>query len=171
LEDVFACSICRDLYQADKNSSKIPKTLPCQHTYCLECVQKWLAIATADRKPFDCPHCKQKVDTSVKNANDLPTSRLIMNLIDRGLTNFHAVANCPKCKQTKVLEVCFECSEPLCSECIKTDFVEWKKTTDDKLDDAKNVLSACLNNMSGFSALCRFASTSNTHISLTFRSF
>jgi hypothetical protein len=155
LEDVFTCTICHDLYQIDKGSNKIPKTLPCQHVYCLECVHKWLTISVVENKRFDCPQCKQKVDVSIKSADQLPTSRLIANLIEKGLTHFHGVATCPKCKQTKLLEVCFECAQPLCHGCIKDDFIEWKRTTNTNLFNHETLLKTYLDNMSKSDAVAK----------------
>jgi hypothetical protein len=112
-------------------------------------LQNWLQRSISENKPFSCPQCRQKIDTQqIKTANDLQTARIIVNLLDKGLNNYHSlVAACSKCQQIKTLEACFECSQPLCNDCVKDHFNEWKKQTNDNISRAENFVSSLINNL------------------------
>lgn len=74
---------------------------------------------------FDCPSCKFKVD-NLKKASDLPTSRIVLQLLEKESLNYTGYASCPSCRQIRNLEVCFECNLPLCGQCVGKHFDEWK---------------------------------------------
>ncbi len=62
---------------------------------------------------FECPQCKLKIET-LADANSLPTSRIILALLEKESLNYCGYASCPNCRQIRNLEVCFECNLPLC---------------------------------------------------------
>lgn len=66
---------------------------------------------------FECPQCKFKVE-NVKDALDLPTSRIVLTLLEKESLNYSGYASCPSCRQIRNLEVCFECNLPLCNQVI-----------------------------------------------------
>ena len=49
LEDIASCQICKDVL-------KSPMLLPCGHTYCSLCIQRWLG-----EKRY-CPTCREEFD-------------------------------------------------------------------------------------------------------------
>ncbi len=120
-EDLVSCSVCLDLFDGAKEL-KQPKILPCQHTYCVECINHWMH---SNAGQFDCPSCKFKID-NLKNATDLPTSRIVLQLLEKESLNYQGYASCPACRQIRNLEVCFECNLPLCGLCVSKHFDEWK---------------------------------------------
>lgn len=120
-EDLVSCSVCLDLFDG-ANTIKQPKILPCQHTYCVECINHWMHSAGGK---FDCPACKFKID-NLKNASDLPTSRIVLQLLEKESLNYQGYASCPCCRQIRNLEVCFECNLPLCAQCVTKHFDQWK---------------------------------------------
>ncbi len=120
----MSCSVCLDLFDSDI-SLKLPKILPCQHTYCVECINHWMH--SSDGK-FDCPACKFKID-SLKDASELPTSRIVLTLLEKESLNYQGYASCPSCRQIRNLEVCFECNLPLCQQCCTKHFDTWKIET------------------------------------------
>ncbi|GCC21203.1 hypothetical protein chiPu_0019670 [Chiloscyllium punctatum] len=52
LQDELTCSMCLRVYQD-------PVTLPCQHSFCLNCIERAWA-QTAGPKNFECPQCHRK---------------------------------------------------------------------------------------------------------------
>ena len=116
-EDLVSCSVCLDVFDG-VNSSKLPKILPCQHTYCVECINHWMHCSSEKGK-FDCPQCKFKIE-NLKDALELPTSRIVLTLLEKESLNYQGYASCPSCRQIRNLEVCFECNLPLCGHVIKT---------------------------------------------------
>ena len=58
VREQIVCSICLDLLQD-------PKTLPCLHTYCKECLKK--SIANPSREAIiKCPACRKLITLSDK---------------------------------------------------------------------------------------------------------
>jgi len=52
----MSCSICLS------SVSLKPKKLPCGHSFCIECINKWLETSTA----HDCPECRTVIEIQVK---------------------------------------------------------------------------------------------------------
>ncbi|CAF0873520.1 unnamed protein product [Brachionus calyciflorus] len=122
-EDLVNCSICYEPFDS-VNQLKLPKILPCQHTYCVQCIKNLLHISQ-DNKKFCCPQCQYKVE-NLLDPTDLPTSRIVLSLIEKDSLNYAGYAACPSCRQIRNLEVCFECNLPLCGNCIGKHFEVWK---------------------------------------------
>lgn len=110
-EDLVNCSVCFEPFDS-VNSQKLPKILPCQHVYCLECIKNLKNISN-DGKKVICPQCQFQVD-NLKDPVDLPTNRMVLSLLEKDSFNYQGYASCPGCRQIRNLEVCFECSLPLC---------------------------------------------------------
>ncbi len=114
-EDLVSCPVCYDVFDSVKEN-KLPKILPCQHTYCVECVKNLVHCSSSERC-FNCPQCKFKVE-NLQDANSLPTSRIVLTLLEKDSLNYQGYASCPSCRQIRSLEVCFECNLPLCVQVI-----------------------------------------------------
>jgi hypothetical protein len=112
-EDLVSCSVCFDMYDR-VNQLKNPKILPCQHTYCLECIKNLMTVSPQQNK-FCCPQCKYKVENLI-DPLELPTSRIVLALLEKESLGYQGYAACPCCRQIRNLEVCFECNLPLCTE-------------------------------------------------------
>ena len=65
----------------------------------------------------------------MKDASDLPTSRIVLTLLEKESLNYQGYASCPCCRQIRNLEVCFECNLPLCAQCVTKHFDVWKTDT------------------------------------------
>jgi hypothetical protein len=55
---------------------------------------------------IDCPQCKFKID-NLKDALDLPTSRIVLALLEKDQLNYQGYAACPCCRQIRNLEASF----------------------------------------------------------------
>ena len=74
LKKRITCSICLDIYND-------PKTLPCLHTFCYECLTNH-ARARHRQGKFPCPKCRARIDFPTGNCfNSFPTSFLHNNLL------------------------------------------------------------------------------------------
>ncbi|XP_078692142.1 tripartite motif-containing protein 2-like [Branchiostoma floridae x Branchiostoma belcheri] len=114
----LSCSICLELFTR-------PKMLPCQHTFCQDCLQDH----ASRRAPFQCPNCRQQVRLPSPGVAGLPDNRIVANLCER----FQQQATLPqetseqpqsgnKCSFHPSEEVrlyCKECKVPICNECFE----------------------------------------------------
>ncbi|XP_015509514.2 tripartite motif-containing protein 2 isoform X1 [Neodiprion lecontei] len=72
IEDLLQCPICLARLRT-------PRMMPCQHTFCLECLEEQLNYSGNDGRTIKCPLCKLTVVESVPR--DLPTNLYIENLL------------------------------------------------------------------------------------------
>jgi hypothetical protein len=89
--DIFECGICTE-------DLKVPKSLPCLHNFCQECLQKYFsANSILDGQKFQCPTCRAPVSIPKGGAQNFPTNFHIVNLrkqshdLDMGQTIKEAV--------------------------------------------------------------------------------
>lgn len=54
------CSICCEDYAADD----ILRVLPCNHTFHLECIDRWFLASTDYNRPAACPYCNHDITTT-----------------------------------------------------------------------------------------------------------
>ena len=69
LKDELTCTVCMELYN---HSDKLPKQLPCGHTFCLVCI-----IQYADKHLdglFLCPLCNKQITLCPDDVDDLPNN-------------------------------------------------------------------------------------------------
>ena len=76
--DLFDCGICTE-------DLKTPKSLPCLHNFCQDCLQKYFsANGIEDGQTFQCPTCRAPVSIPSGGARHFPTNFHIVNLRKRG---------------------------------------------------------------------------------------
>ena len=104
----ITCPICLLTYN-------IPKVLPCQHSYCQEC----LANVEKDQK-IVCPECRKVTAVPITGVKGLPTNLTITHLIDSLLLRRKdgGKVNCEICIEIDpVTSFCFTCSTFMCLAC------------------------------------------------------
>ena len=72
--DILECSICMEPF-------KNPKGLPCIHTFCLECLEKY----GEDERPGDempCPICRRIFQIPPGGFNELPNNIFIEQIVE-----------------------------------------------------------------------------------------
>ena len=119
----LTCKICWELMHE-------PKTLPCTHVYCKQCLQKLASHsqATSDSAAPQCPECHQDIPNS--NIDDLPTDFRIARLkgvydtvlqINQGAGTTTEL-NLTSCnlhgRQTALY--CITCRDVFCQDCEKS---------------------------------------------------
>ena len=139
VENHLSCSICLNIF-------KVPRTLPCLHSFCEECLQNYISITSKPGNYFVCPLCRSNtypVNVSKDRnewAKDFPLDHIIMSLLEETSVRAkqtstrdlnHATMKCHPCSldgnQVAVYGFCTECIEYLCRDCHK-DHKKFKKT-------------------------------------------
>jgi hypothetical protein len=100
IDDEFKCLICNEPFEK-------PTCTPCDHTFCLLCIDQWLRKNTDENR--SCPICRYSlsIDDDLK-----PASRIISNRIDRYLVK------CLECGLDRIPRGSF--SDHVSKVCTKT---------------------------------------------------
>ena len=116
LEEQLKCSVCLDLYTN-------PKTLPCLHSFCQECLEglPQEREARGDTYYLSCPTCRQHTEVPREGVRAFPVAFHLNNLkeIAQGLKNKVSDPQQVTCNDHgKPLEVfCETCKTVICFHC------------------------------------------------------
>ena len=116
IEDL-KCSICLELFQD-------PRSLPCLHTFCRECIQRSL---NEENHSLKCPVCRAKHDLKSEGAEllpvnlyalqELPLKRLQQQRANSGRPA-HQLVECKSCgEQAEMVAWCYDCDAMICQLC------------------------------------------------------
>lgn len=116
LQHEVTCTICQETFRT-------PKTLPCLHTFCCECLNEHLRYRKRANLPINCPICNAVIQaTNRDNFDHLPTSFYHNRLLDTlSIKQCSAGSDvtCGNCKKlTSESSYCFECAKFLCTDCF-----------------------------------------------------
>ena len=115
------CVMCKHLLDD-------PKILPCLHSFCTSCIEKWFEkFSLPSKHHLQCPSCKSEVLLSTKDdikelLSHFSAIRLveIIRLLDLDqVINKKVTPICRNCKTEDniAVSVCFECKKYLCKAC------------------------------------------------------
>ncbi|KAI8497217.1 hypothetical protein Bbelb_251660 [Branchiostoma belcheri] len=118
-KEELSCSICLDLFTR-------PKMLPCQHTFCQDCLQDHAEVRT----PFQCPNCRRQVRLPPQGVAGLPDNLMAANMCERfqqqatlsGETREQQPQSANKCSShpSEELKVyCIQCQVRVCDQCLE----------------------------------------------------
>ncbi|KAJ8021089.1 E3 ubiquitin-protein ligase TRIM56 [Holothuria leucospilota] len=115
-EDFLHCHICREPYN-------VPKMLPCLHSFCLQCLERWARTFYAQQ--LSCPTCRCNVDLPSTGVSGLPGNFFLVSLMERleeasRLFMQHQDCNCQICKNIMGTMFCLDCKMHICHECKET---------------------------------------------------
>ena len=110
------CSIC-------VHTINQPKSLPCLHSFCLDCINKYAATKRSQgNTEFGCPECSAIVNIPEGDRfDDFPTSFYLNRLVDiLALEDEKAERQtCSNCDENApAASFCFACKTFLCSVCL-----------------------------------------------------
>ena len=125
VQDSLSCDVCFEEYDS---TAHLPKTLPCQHTFCDSCIKSLLFEGYGG---FECPVCRGKVT----EYDEVHTNFAVKDIVEAVIAKERAKLFCPKHPAKECQLVCTDCCQLLCAVCmIKAEHVG--HTVDD-VDDAK----------------------------------
>ncbi|XP_072017248.1 uncharacterized protein [Amphiura filiformis] len=108
-EDLTRCGICKEIINQ-------PKSLPCLHTFCLECLREW---SKPNKETVTCPvsNCKKTTPMPSNGVYGLPGNVFVSSLIDTSPSRGRNVP-CVCCEETSndVMARCLECNGFLCQK-------------------------------------------------------
>ena len=128
LLDHVSCSICMEHY--DRNT-RVPKLLPCEHTFCLTCLTS-LSVSMDSLDNVECPVCRAEHSVPSKG---FTTNRAMLDIVDqlqKDITSTPSISprpstppkpsglKCNRHKGTECLLVCIDCLAPICTKCART---------------------------------------------------
>ena len=126
LRENLTCALCLDVYNHD---DKLPKVIPCQHSFCCTCLSGLLQVNRGYTVP--CPICREtfRVPNAARfdsqNLVQFPTNLALKNLIDVLKDEEEAAAKaskrlCSKHVAHEIVMVCKSCRVDVCAVCVKT---------------------------------------------------
>ena len=114
LEEQLTCSICLDYYVS-------PKTLPCLHPFCQQCLER-LPLDLQGKKQFIlCPTCRTPTEVPEAGVAGFQVAFLINNLTEvhnllkKGSGDQHVL--CDNCK-SDATRYCKQCTKFYCAKCL-----------------------------------------------------
>src|SRR5215469_16283641 len=110
--ELTKCPICLD-------TVKTPKALPCLHTFCLDCLVKYVD-EESDRDELNCPICRKVFTVPNDGLVGLSTNFLIQQILQHksGPKLDSADGNvCVICETNSSSKHCVECGDKMCDDC------------------------------------------------------
>ena len=107
----LTCVLCLDKYNTKE---LLPKSLPCLHTFCRQCLVLFLQKTHASNQ-LKCPSCRKCFQRPEYGVDDLPTNFMLRDLLE---TSQPANLMCTSHVDKAACVVCLDCQVGLCTVCI-----------------------------------------------------
>ena len=115
LEMEITCAVCHGFYQQ-------AKLLPCNHYYCLTCIEKMAARSGGE--PFQCPECRKETSLPEGGVAGLQPAFFVERIKDlhgkMARADGKVEAVCEQCAGGKSVAFCRQCAEFICGECARS---------------------------------------------------
>ncbi|XP_078665179.1 uncharacterized protein LOC144907712 [Branchiostoma floridae x Branchiostoma belcheri] len=118
VHEELSCTICLELFTR-------PKVLPCQHTFCQDCLQDHAGRGGT----FQCPNCRQQVTPPPQGVAGLPDNLMAANMCEKVRKQETLLEETEKQPQSgnmcsfhpseEVKLYCKQCNLPVCTECYE----------------------------------------------------
>ncbi|XP_022246151.1 RING finger protein nhl-1-like [Limulus polyphemus] len=149
LQDLIKCSICLDrLY--------IPKMLPCQHTFCLLCIQNCI-VGSGDAAKIRCAQCRSENSLPKEGVSVLPGNIYLQSILDLLETDYATVddfVQCSNCQTICYANVCEHCNNSFCPVCQERHLDELKKQLSQIADQLEMMTDKLEKRMGFFQDYC-----------------
>ncbi|CAD5216232.1 unnamed protein product [Bursaphelenchus okinawaensis] len=142
IEQLLTCSICLDRY-------KMPKLLPCHHTFCLPCLESYADTVHHNLK---CPECRSEHAVPFEGAKAFPNNLTLAKFLDIHLEatddnqeqleayiQRYNMERCKICDEKAELEICAHCDRKACKECRKAHMEMVKRDLSRLLNQVKRL--------------------------------
>jgi len=103
---------CPNCYEVYDDKDKIPRNLPCGHTYCEPCLVQIYQI----KKKLECPVCRLEVDPSIK-ANNLSKNYVAIEVSNKHREIQKKLLFCSTHSEP-LRFFCDTCQANICASCI-----------------------------------------------------
>ena len=130
----------------------IPKGLPCQHTFCAPCLDKFIHTVNENGEEPQCPKCKAGFSVPKEGARKLPTNLSVQDMIELKMHQAMlpqdsmgkpaVILKHYTCKEhagKHAIMVCIACEIELCTDCVKV--LHKSKHRKHELEDIETYLS------------------------------
>ncbi|XP_065886759.1 E3 ubiquitin-protein ligase TRIM71-like [Dysidea avara] len=114
IEEEITCSICGDLFTD-------PKTIPCLHTFCKQCIERSIESNKKMAVIVCCPLCRAPLPQD--GIASIPTNFTINRLVEiygkrKESEQISVTMKCGKCEEdAPSITWCLHCEEALCRDC------------------------------------------------------
>ena len=113
VDDALKCGICLELFRD-------PRSLPCLHTFCLECIQRTL---NDDNCSLKCPMCRAKHELGEKGPELLPVNqyaaRELLSQRQQQQGEESRMRGCHSCgEELELVAWCEDCNGDICQTCL-----------------------------------------------------
>ena len=115
IEEEITCAICEEIFTQ-------PKTIPCLHTFCEQCIKSTIEASKLTGNELYCPICRAEMPQDVTNIpTNFSTERFIEIFRKRHTATVKQELKCGECddEDATVTMWCVDCESPLCGECYK----------------------------------------------------
>lgn len=147
LKELATCAVCLDLLRH-------PKMLPCQHTFCLSCVEKLATNESKEPLKLRCAQCRGISLTPRGGVAALPGNIYLQSILDliasEDTTASQVKKQCSSCQTVCDVEYCQHCNISLCTICTQKHLSELKyqlHAIRDQLESANERVTARLKNL------------------------
>ena len=115
LEEQLTCPVCLDLYTN-------PKTLPCLHSFCEACIERFPQDKEGETYYLSCPTCRHRTELPGGGGGTFPVAFTLNNLKEiyslmKKVSDPQQVT-CDNCTTANATGYCQDCSKFLCQKCI-----------------------------------------------------
>ena len=117
IRDLVTCTLC---FEEFNSSEKLPKCLPCSHTFCLECMEKFVKEKFEFQLP--CPLCQVRFTVPRDGVKAIPTNIMVKQLLEsipKESEKKESIQGRGEVHKKEAGEfMCVPCNLPLCSKCM-----------------------------------------------------
>ena len=138
LEEQLTCPVCLDLYTN-------PKTLPCLHSFCEACIERFPQDKEGETYYISCPTCRHRTELPGGGAGAFPVAFTLNNFKEvhsllKKVSDPQQVT-CDNCNAANATGYCKECSQFFCTECIGM-HKKWARFASHQITSLDEVASA-----------------------------